>query len=207
MQRLLSKRWWFLLHGAGVVGGMATLGWKWKTQTDGLTCSQKLRQCQRLRARCVSSSGSVSDAIYHQTPALQSTQPKNEELRSAIEKSSLLLKQTMLERGIPGAVVAVAKDGKIVWSQGFGYADVENGVLCTPDTVMRIASISKPLTAVALLQLWQKGKLDLDAPVQTYVPDFPHKTFENKPVEITTKQLLSHLAGIRHYEKRQKNGT
>lgn len=107
----------------------------------------------------------------------------------------------MLERGIPGAVVAVMKDGGLVWSEGMGYADVENDVPCTPDTPMRIASISKPLTAVALLQLWQKGLVDLDSPVQKYVPEFPEKEYEGEKVVITTRQLLSHMAGIRHYTK------
>ena len=110
----------------------------------------------------------------------------------------------MLEQGIPGAVVAVSINGCTVWSEGLGYADVENNVLCSPDTVMRIASISKPLTAVALLQLWQRGLVDLDAPIQQYVPEFPRKEFNGKPVDITTRQLLCHLAGIRHYEKKVK---
>ena len=53
------------------------------------------------------------------------------------------------ERGIPGVSIAVSVDGKTVWSEGFGFADVENRVLCTSKTVMRIASISKPLTTTA----------------------------------------------------------
>ncbi|MBN3301350.1 LACTB protein, partial [Amia calva] len=69
---------------------------------------------------------------------------------------------------------------------------------------MRIASISKPLTATALARLWEEGKLDLDVPVQTYVPEFPEKEFEGEPVTITTRLLLSHLSGIRHYEKDAK---
>ena len=53
------------------------------------------------------------------------------------------------ERGIPGVSISVSVDGKTVWSEGFGFADVENRVLCTSKTVMRIASISKPLTTTA----------------------------------------------------------
>ncbi len=107
----------------------------------------------------------------------------------------------MLERGIPGGVVAVMKDGVLVWNEGVGYADVENAVPCRRNTPMRIASISKPLTAVALLQLWQKGLVDLDAPVQEYVPEFPEKECKGEKVVVTTRQLLSHMAGIRHYTK------
>ena len=122
----------------------------------------------------------------------------------AIAKSRRLIRRAMLERGIPGAVVAVVKDGQLVWSEGLGYADVENEVPCTPDTSMRIASISKPLTAIALLQLWQRGKVDLDAPIQKYVPEFPVKEYDGEKVKITTRQLLSHTAGIRHYSRKVK---
>ena len=125
---------------------------------------------------------------------------------TAISRSCRLIRRAMLERGIPGAVVAVMKDGKLVWSEGIGYADVENDVPCTSETSMRIASISKPLTTVALMQLWQKGQVDLDAPIQNYVPEFPEKEFDREKVVITTRQLLSHLSGIRHYSKVQKDG-
>lgn len=107
----------------------------------------------------------------------------------------------MVEQGIPGAVVSVSVDGCEVWSEGIGYADLENDVACTPHTVMRIASISKCLTAVAAMQLWEDGLLDLDASVQSYVPEFPSKTYDGKEVTITSRQLLCHMAGIRHYKK------
>ena len=66
---------------------------------------------------------------------------------------------------------------------------------------MRIASISKCLTAVAAMQLWEDGLLDLDAPVQSYVPEFPIKMYEEKEMKLTSRQLLCHMAGIRHYMK------
>lgn len=59
------------------------------------------------------------------------------------------------EIGSPGVVVAVSVDGKVVWNEGFGFADVENKVRCSPATVMRIASISKPLTATAAGEIIQ----------------------------------------------------
>uniref|UniRef100_A0A8C5GHV8 Beta-lactamase-related domain-containing protein n=1 Tax=Gouania willdenowi TaxID=441366 RepID=A0A8C5GHV8_GOUWI len=105
------------------------------------------------------------------------------------------------EVGAPGMVVGVSVDGAQVWSEGIGYADLENRVPCTPQTVMRIASISKPLTSAAAARLCEEGKLDLDAPVQKYLPDFPQKQFDGKDVTITPRMILSHLSGIRHYEK------
>lgn len=131
----------------------------------------------------------------------QSCLSTNAEIANAISSSRTLIQRIMLEQGIPGAQIAVSKNGRLIWSEGIGLADVENSVPCSRDSVMRIASISKPLTSVALLQLWQEGLVDLDAPIQTYVPQFPHKTYGGREVVITARQLLSHLGGIRHYEK------
>ncbi len=100
-----------------------------------------------------------------------------------------------IARGIPGISLAIAVDGKIVCSEGFGYADLEQRVPVWPTTKFRIASISKPLTAVGLMELVQAGKVDLDAPVQKYVPSFP-----NKGATITVRMIAGHLGGIRHYK-------
>jgi CubicO group peptidase (beta-lactamase class C family) len=96
---------------------------------------------------------------------------------------------------IPGLQVAVAVDGKLVWSAAFGYADVARHSRVTRTTMFRIGSVSKPFTAIAVAQLVLGGKLDLDVPVQRYVPTFPQK-----PWPVTTRELAGHLAGIRHYQ-------
>lgn len=100
----------------------------------------------------------------------------------------------MAERQIPGLSVAVAIDGRLVWSEGFGYADREKRLLACPQTQFRIASLSKLLTAAAMAQLYEQGRLDLDAPIQRYVPSFPDKGYP-----ITARQLASHRSGIRGY--------
>ena len=101
----------------------------------------------------------------------------------------------MAQSSVPGISVAIVEDGEEIWSEGFGMADLENFVPATPKTLFRLASISKSLTATGALQLWERGKLDLDAPVQKYCPAFPQK-----PSPITTRQVLAHLGGIRHYK-------
>ncbi|XP_075713789.1 serine beta-lactamase-like protein LACTB, mitochondrial [Rhinoderma darwinii] len=121
--------------------------------------------------------------------------------RTAIDRSRELLRRVKDEVGSPGIVVAVSVDGQAVWSEGLGFADVENRIPCSPDSVMRVASISKSFTMTAVAKLWEEGRLDLEAPVQKYVPEFPEKEFEGEKVTITTKLLVSHLSGIRHYEK------
>ena len=100
----------------------------------------------------------------------------------------------MAEGSLPGLSVAVVEDGAYVWSAGFGMADLENDVPATSLTLYRLGSISKPLTAVGAMQLWEQGKLDLDAPVQKYCPEFPQRD-----TVITTREVLGHLGGIRHY--------
>src|SRR5438552_11025529 len=99
---------------------------------------------------------------------------------------------------IPGVQVAVAVNGKLVWSEGFGYADAERQKPVTRETQFRIGSVSKPLPATAVALLYEQGKLDLDAPVQRYVPSFPDKGYP-----VTTRLLAGPLAGMRHYKDRE----
>jgi len=101
----------------------------------------------------------------------------------------------MAETGAPGMAVSVGVRGELVWSEGFGYADLEQRVPVWPAvTRFRIGSVSKPFTALAVAQLYEQGKLDLDAPVQQYVLSFPQKRGT-----VTTRMLAGHLAGVRHY--------
>jgi CubicO group peptidase (beta-lactamase class C family) len=103
------------------------------------------------------------------------------------------------ERAV-GLSVGFFKDD-FTWVKGFGYADLENKSPVKPGSSFRMASITKTFTAVAVLQLVEKGKIDLDAEVQTYVPYFPKKKW---PVII--RYLLGHLGGISHYKDYDKEG-
>ncbi len=100
----------------------------------------------------------------------------------------------MEKAGVPGASITVVRDGKVIWSEGFGWADVEQRVPVTALTRFRVGSVSKPMTSVAVGLLVDAHKLDLDAPVQRYVPSFPKKRWP-----ISTRLVAGHLAGIRHY--------
>ena len=100
----------------------------------------------------------------------------------------------MKKFSLPGFSAAVAVDGKIVWSEAFGEADLENHVAVTRTTKFRLGSVSKVLTAAAVAALYERGLLDLDASVQRYVPSFPLKQYP-----ITIRELATHTAGIRHY--------
>lgn len=99
------------------------------------------------------------------------------------------------EFGAPGLSAALVVDDELAWSKGFGLADVENQVPAQADTVYRIASISKPMAATAVMQLAEKGRVNLDDPVQKYVP-----YFAAKPLTVTLRHLMTHTSGIRHYK-------
>jgi CubicO group peptidase (beta-lactamase class C family)/tetratricopeptide (TPR) repeat protein len=99
----------------------------------------------------------------------------------------------MAARKIPGLSIGYAQDG-ITWAKGYGFADLENRVPARADSSYRLASVTKPMTAVAIMRLVEQGKVDLDAEVQTYVPYFPRK-----PYPVTVRQLLGHLGGINAY--------
>ncbi len=121
------------------------------------------------------------------------------EIRERLERE---ISAEMSRQQIPGLSVALATGGKLRWSSGFGLSDLENNVPARAATIFRLASISKPITAVGVLQLVERGKIDLDAPVQRYVPSFPTKQWP-----VTTRQLLGHLAGVRHYRGDEVNST
>lgn len=121
---------------------------------------------------------------------------QNSKLSSAkLTKIDAIVSRFMASTHVPGLSVAVVENGEYEWAQGYGLADLENNVPVCEHTLFRLGSISKPITATAALQLWERGQLELDAPVQKYCPSFPQK-----PWPISTRQVLGHLAGIRYYK-------
>jgi CubicO group peptidase (beta-lactamase class C family) len=92
----------------------------------------------------------------------------------------------------PGLAAAVVQDGRIVWSEGFGYADAARRQPALPDTLFRIGSLSKLLTATTLARLVARGAISLDAPVNALVPEYTG-------APVTFRQLAGHLGGIRNY--------
>ncbi|HET6361812.1 MAG TPA: serine hydrolase domain-containing protein [Gemmatimonadota bacterium] len=113
---------------------------------------------------------------------------------TAIEAGRSALDSLRLATGIPGLSIAVGVGGDVVWSEGLGFADLENRIPVTPLTKFRIGSVSKAVSSIAVGKLVESRALDLDATVQTYVPGFPEKRWP-----ITTRLVAGHLAGIRHY--------
>ncbi len=111
-----------------------------------------------------------------------------------LQQIETVIRNVMARDNVPGLSVALVTDGQLRWANGYGLADIENNVPAKAATVYRLASISKPITATAVMQLFERGKLDLDAPVQKYCPAFPQKQWP-----VTARLLLGHLGGVRHY--------
>lgn len=114
----------------------------------------------------------------------------------SIAQARKIVTELITAEQIPGFSIAVARGGKVVWSEGFGLSDVEQDVPSTPLTRFRLGSVSKVITAAGVARLVEDGTLDLTAPVQRYVPTFPAKSWP-----FTTRQLTAHAAGIRHYRR------
>src|SRR5262245_34598118 len=103
----------------------------------------------------------------------------------------------IIEKGkVPGGALAVAKDGQLVYSRGFGLADREAKALVKPDALWRVSSISKPITSTAVLQLAEKGKFKLDDPVMTVLGlKAPPRDFDKRWRQVTIRHLLEHQGG------------
>jgi CubicO group peptidase (beta-lactamase class C family) len=91
---------------------------------------------------------------------------------------------------VPGGAVAIIRDGKIIYSNGYGSADLEHDIPITPSTVFYLASVSKQFVTFSILLLEEQGKLKLDDQIQTYLPDFPEYTGP-----ITISHLIYHISG------------
>ncbi len=108
------------------------------------------------------------------------------------------IRDLMRKHGVPGGAVAVLRDGKLLYARGFGFADAEKKTPVQPDALFRIASVSKPITGVAIMKLVEDGKLKLDdrvAPLIAYLAPAPGATVDPRWEQITIRQLLNHTAG------------
>jgi CubicO group peptidase (beta-lactamase class C family) len=107
-----------------------------------------------------------------------------------------LIHFAMEKNAVPGLSIALVDDQRIVWAEGFGYADQERKIPATADTLYRVGSISKLFTDTAAMQFAENGKLDIDQPVQKYLPDFAIMTRILDTAAITPRQLMTHHAGL-----------
>lgn len=110
------------------------------------------------------------------------------------------MQQTRKQWRVPGMAIAVVEHDRVVWMGADGLANVETGMAATPETVWRIASLSKPISATAIMQLVASGRLSLDDDIWKILAWYPRK--HNKL--ITLRHILTHTSGIRHYRQHEK---
>lgn len=109
---------------------------------------------------------------------------------------SQLISHEMSKNAVTGLSIALVDDQRIVWAAGFGFADKERGQMARPETIYRVGSISKLFTATAAMQLVELKKLDLDLPLQKYLPGFSIRTRYEETGPITVRNLMTHHSGL-----------
>lgn len=125
-----------------------------------------------------------------------SPRPAPESAASCADETGVverMVESAMQQESIPGLSIAFYK-GDCGWSRGFGYADLENDVPASATTVYSLGSVTKTMTALAVMRLVEAGSIDLDQEIRTYVPAYPEKRWP-----VTVRQLLGHLGGVSHY--------
>lgn len=142
-----------------------------------------------------------SAALEQSTPALQEARAMKD---SPAPKPSFaaardLINRLVVAEGVPSISVAVAKDGKILWQQGFGWADRERRVRATEHTPYFLGSTIKPLTATAVMALRERGKINFDAPIEDYIGTSRLNGFAGQTSEATVRRVLAHTAGLPIY--------
>ncbi|MGE3804082.1 MAG: serine hydrolase, partial [Gemmataceae bacterium] len=110
------------------------------------------------------------------------------------KKLEAFIEREVRDKRLPALSIALVDDQKIVWARGFGFQDPEKQVPATAETVYRVGSVSKLFTDIAIMQLVEAGRLDLDEPVTKYQPDFKVVNRYDRPV--TLRQMMAHRSGL-----------
>src|SRR5712692_1718146 len=112
-----------------------------------------------------------------------------------------LIRKELAKSHMPSIAVAVAHDGKIIWEEGFGWADREKRIQATEHTMYPLASISKPITATGLMVLVQAGKIDLDRPINDYLGSAKVRARVGDAAQATVRRVANHTSGLPlHYQ-------
>ena len=136
--------------------------------------------------------------------------PENQGVSSdRLDRIDTYLNKAIEKNQIPGAVALIRRNNKIIYNKAFGYSDVENKIMYSTDDIFRIASMTKAVTSLAVLMLWEEGEFNLDDPIEKYIPEFKDlkvltdfnetdSTYLSKPAEnkISIRHLLTHTSGI-----------
>jgi len=123
-------------------------------------------------------------------------QEKPKSIDELKKELSVFIEKTMKKTKTVGLSFALVDGQEVIWAEGFGFADKANNIKATPQTIYRIGSISKLFTATSVMQLAESGKINIDNPIQTYIPEFKIKSRFANPGSITPRNILTHHAGL-----------
>jgi CubicO group peptidase (beta-lactamase class C family) len=183
------------VYGAAITAGL-------QRKTQGKERTMFTRELALVLCLCTAPTGSVLPA---QEPALSpvnttvahgATVTDAPEVREALQLLNVWLEGQCLKDDLPGMAVGVVHDQNLIWSKGYGYADVAKKIPTTDQTLYRVASISKLFTATAVTQLIEHGKLLLEEPVAKHLPWFTPKDADPKH-SVLVWHLLTHTGGLR----------
>ena len=118
------------------------------------------------------------------------------QVSSGIDSVDVIFKNYLTENNIPGLIACIIQNGEIIWSNSYGYSDIEDKDTMNLDKIMMIASISKTITSTAIMQLWEKRLIDLNADINRYLP-FAILNPNHLNDSITIAQLLTHTSSIK----------
>ncbi len=122
------------------------------------------------------------------------TTPK--EVEPSFAGARALIDEKIADGSVPSVCVAVARGGEVVWEVAFGWADAERGARATTHTSYLLASVSKPMTATAVMTLVERGRIDLDTPLQQYMDDVPLSSPGGYADDVTVRHVLNHTSGL-----------
>ena len=146
-----------------------------------------------IRTFCVCTASIVLFVLLGSIASCQTTNnPLFSNVRTEIENY-------LIETGVPSIAVAVARNGEIIWEEGFGLANIEKEIKATPQTLYPLASITKNLTATALMTLVEQGIVRLDQPANLYLGDLKLRAYQGRAEDATVRRLLQHASGLPLY--------
>lgn len=143
---------------------------------------------------------------YSQTLDKTTHEPSKADTQSRFAGARAMIKRMLEAKQFPSVAVAVVKDGKIVWEEGFGWANVERKIVATAHTPYSLASVTKPITATAIMTLDKAGKLNLDAPIEQYLGNLRLKGYAGPSEGVTARRIMAHSAGLPVYGGFYLNG-
>ncbi|HYC98463.1 serine hydrolase [Brevundimonas sp.] len=135
-------------------------------------------------------------ASIAQTAGSAESSPRSQARFEAVRR---VIQQTLQEANVPSIAVAVVQDGQIVWEEAFGYSDRERQIPATAHTPYSLASMTKPITATAVMQLQEAGRLDIDAPIERYLGGVRLAGYAFDADQVTARRIMSHSAGLPQY--------